>query len=388
MASHAEKSMKKTFKFKLYAAKRSKKLHNLIDIAYEIYNYCIALHRRYYRITGKHLNKYQLQKHLAKAKKIPKYSHWNKLGSQAIQDITDRIELAYQHYFDMLKTSKKCSPPGFRKRIKYKSFTLKQAGYKLLEGNKVRIGDTEYKYYKSREIEGQIKTVTVKRDALGDIYISFSCEVSQEIQAKKTTSDKIVGFDFGLKTFLTSSDGLIIHAPEPFKRGALRVKKASKSLSSKEKGSSHWHQARLVLARAYKDQVNIRDDFQCKLAQRLAQVYDVICLEDLNMKGMQRLWGRKINDLGFSNFLRHLEYQCQKKGTKIISIDRYYPSSKECHNCFFIKKDLSLKEREWLCPHCKTMHQRDKNAAINIARVGASTLGLGGVRPTTLATTA
>jgi putative transposase len=380
--------MRKTFKFKLYTTKKNKKLHNLIDIAYEIYNYCISLHRGYYRLTGKHLSKYQLQKHLARVKKRAKYSHWNKLGSQAIQDITDRIELAYQHYFDLIKAGKKASPPGFRKRIKYKSFTLKQAGYKLLEGNKVRIGNTDYKYYKSREIEGQIKTVTVKRDALGDIYIYFSCEVPEELQAKKTTSDKIVGFDFGLKTFLTGSDGLIIRAPEPFKKGAKKVKKASKGFSSKVKGSAHRHEARLVLARAYRDQTNIRDDFQCKLAQYLAQTYDIICLETLNMKGMQRLWGKKINDLGFSNFLRHLEYQCHKTGAKIIYIDRFYPSSKECHNCFFIKQDLTLKEREWLCPDCNTLHDRDKNAAINIARVGASTLGLGDVRPTKLAITA
>lgn len=120
----------KTYKFKLYSSKRNKKLHRQIDIAGSIYNHCIALHRRYYRIFKKSLTTFSLSKHLAKLKKLSKYTHWKLVGSQAIQDISERIGRAYALFFHNLKHNIKASPPCFKKIRKYKSFTLKQAGYK------------------------------------------------------------------------------------------------------------------------------------------------------------------------------------------------------------------------------------------------------------------
>jgi putative transposase len=111
----------------------------------------------------------------------------------------------------------------------------------------------------------------------------------------------------------------------------------------------------------------------------------MLFFEDLNISGMKRLWGRKIHDSGFAQFLKIVIYQCQKTGAQVKLIDRFYPSSKQCHKCFAIKQDLLLRERNWRCTSCSTEHLRDLNAAINIARVGASTLGLGNVRPAQLA---
>ena len=116
--------MIKTYKYKMYHSKHNKRLHRLINIAAEIYNHCIALHKRYYRLYGVHLEKDKLQKHLTKLKKLERYSHWNQLNSQAIQDITDRIENAYQLFFGNLERKVKCGPPGYKKKRKYKSFTL------------------------------------------------------------------------------------------------------------------------------------------------------------------------------------------------------------------------------------------------------------------------
>src|SRR5262249_39471655 len=172
--------MRKTFMYKLYTAKRNAQLHHQIDIGGVIHNHCIALHKRYYRLYRKYLPPQHLKAHIAKRKKLSKYAWWSALGSQAIQDIIERIDEGYQSFFQNLRerkahqTTQTITPPPFRAIRKAKSSTLKQAGWKLLGGNRLRIGSTVYKFAKSREIEGTIKTVTVKRDALGDLYIFFS----------------------------------------------------------------------------------------------------------------------------------------------------------------------------------------------------------------------
>ena len=182
----------KAYKFKLYNHKRNKHLLRQINLAAEIYNHCIALHKRYYRLYGKHLSANTLKKHLTKLKKLDKYTHWNQLASQAIQDIAERIDRAYKLFFRNLtldhqvvnaKAGIKSAPPNFKKRIKYKSFTLKQAGYKILQDNYIRIGRRIYRYFKSREIEANtIKTVTVKRDPLGDIYICIVTDAETKLE--------------------------------------------------------------------------------------------------------------------------------------------------------------------------------------------------------------
>ena len=219
----------KTYKFKLYNSKRNKKLHRQINIAGSIYNHCIALHRRYYRIFKKSLGGFSLSKHLTKLKKITRYSHWKLVGAQAIQDITDRISRGYALFFRNLKHNIKTAPPCFKKIRKYKSFTLKQAGWKLNEAdNSIIIGKQRYRYAKSREINGTVKILTIKRDALGDIYLYFVCEATENTVMART--GKSVGFDFGLKTFLTASDGKDIEAPLFFRQNRLAIAKANKSI--------------------------------------------------------------------------------------------------------------------------------------------------------------
>ena len=164
------------YKFKLYRSKWNRKLHRQIQAAGLAYNHCIALHKRYYRLFHKGLNKYKLQKHLAKISKLPRFRYLKEFGSQVVQNVTERISSGYKKFSE--KQNKK--PPKFRKLHKFKSFTLKQAGWKLDEKNHaIVIKGQKYRYHKSRDIDGIIKTVTVKRDRVGDIYIFFSCEVQQ-----------------------------------------------------------------------------------------------------------------------------------------------------------------------------------------------------------------
>ena len=131
----------------------------------------IALHRRYYRLYGKSLNVNKLMKHITKLKKQKRFAYWNLLGSQAIQDIAQRIDRSYKLFFENHKRGIRSAPPSFKKVRRYKSFTLKQAGYWLPDGNRIVIMGREYKYFKPREVEGKIKTLTVKRDSLGNIYL-------------------------------------------------------------------------------------------------------------------------------------------------------------------------------------------------------------------------
>ncbi len=200
-----------------------------------------------------------------------------------------------------------------------------------------------------------------------------------ELEVKSETS-RIAGFDFGLKVFLTVSDGTQIESPQFLKQSLTAIKKASRQHSKKVKGSTNRERARKNLVRRHEDVVNRRSDWFWKLAHDLTDRFDVVCFETLNLKGMQRLWGRKISDLAFGEFLQILEWVAKKKDKEIVFIDRWYPSSKTCSNCGHVLKELDLSIREWRCPSCQSVNGRDQNAAKNICAVGASTVKLGDVR--------
>ena len=374
----------KTYKFKLYQSKKNRLLHQQIDISGIIWNHSIALHRRYYKLTGKSLNMYDLQKHLAKLKKMPKYAYWGKVGSQAIQDITQRIDKAYKLFFGNLKRRVRTSPPGFKKVKRYTSFTLKQAGWKLLGSNKIKIQGIVYKFFKSRDIPTGVKTVTVKRDTLGNLYLYFVAqeEISQNNQLMTGNS---AGFDFGLKVFLKPSVGKDIESPLYFREAMAELKLAQQNLARKVKFSNGWKKARTVVTRIHQTVVNKRRDWFFKLAHELTDKFDQLYFEDLNMKGMQALWGRKVSDLARAEFMGILGYVASTKGKVVHLIDRFYPSSKTCFDCGYIYKELKLSEREWACPGCGVIHDRDRNAALNIHREGVSSLRLGDVRPSSTA---
>ena len=362
---------------------------------------------------SKHLSCPKLQSHIAKLRKRNPF--WQSVGSQAVQDICQRIEKAYQLFFKHNK--KGVRPPRFKKIKKYKSFTLKQAGYKFLGGNSVKIGSRVYQYWNSREIEGKIKTLTLKRTPLGELFMvvvvdsgeaapifsqgetrsAMAVSVDSAALAShrasgglpfplgnepeiKFTTGKIAGFDFGLKTFLTCSDGTTIESPQFFKQSLNAVKRANRHHSKKLKSSSNRERARKNLARAHEDIVNRRSDWFWKLAHDLTDRFDVLCFETLNLKGMKRLWGRKVSDLALRDFLDILEWQALKKGKQVVYIDQWYPSSKTCSCCGHVLETLDLSVREWRCPSCQSVNGRDDNASRNIQTVGASMVGLGDVR--------
>ncbi len=194
-----------------------------------------------------------------------------------------------------------------------------------------------------------------------------------------------MGIDFGLSKFLSLSDKTEVESPLYHLKNLSKQKKLNRSLSKKRKGSQGRKKAKLQLAKLHIKIANQRRDYFHKLSNQLANNYDIIFIEDLNIKAMQRVWGRKISDLAFSDFINILEYKA-----KVTKIDRFFPSSKTCSNCGTINEDINkdmknLKNRVFKCDNCCFEIDRDLNASINIHRVGASTLAGEVVRATSVA---
>ena len=372
--------IRKTLKYRLYRNRRNKHLMNRIDVAGIIWNHTIALQRRYYQLTGGYIGQSRMQRHLLKLRRSQRFAFWQKVGSQAVQQIAQRHQKAYQRFFDYKagRTQVKVGRPAFKKVKKYKSFTLKQAGWKLLGGNKIQIQGTTFKFSLSRPVIGDIKTVTIKRDTLGQLWVCFS--VIQNVPEPVVISTgEIGGFDFGLKTFLTDSEGNTYHHPQYLKAELKAIAHLNRSLSRKVKGSRNWHKSKRQLTKAHMRIANKRSDAHWKLAHELASKFDSLFFEDLHIKGMQKLWGRKVSDLGFATFLPIQEQVCQKTGKQFQKIGRWQPTTKSCSRCRH-HQALNLSQRVFECERCGLVLDRDWNAAINICVEGASSTGLGDVR--------
>ena len=310
--------LRQTYKYRLYRSNDCCHLVNAIDnIAGIIWNHALAFSKRYYRIYRKSLSFSRLMRHMAKLRRSTnRYGYWQKLGSQAVQDVVQRLEKAYKRFFN-----KQGGFPRFKKVKKYPSFTLKQAGWKLLGGNRIRVLGRDYKFVKSREIDGAIKTVTIKRDAMGRLWLCFS--LVRKVVGPEASTGKSGGFDFGLKTFLTNDEGQAVVSPQFFKQSQRKIAALNRDLSRKQDGSNNRKRAKYRLAKAHDDIANKRRDWFFKLAHALCDEYATLYFEDLNLKAMQRMWGRKISDLGFGEFLNILQHVAAKRGCVVIKIDRW-----------------------------------------------------------------
>lgn len=273
------KLVRQAFKFQLMRSKRTKHLDRTIDVVAHIWNHAVALHRRYYKLFKKTLKQSQLQRHLAKLRRT-RFKHWMLVDSQAVQAVTDRLYRAWDAWF---KHEIK-RPPTFRARRKYKSFTLKQSGWKILGPGKIRIQGRVYRFHQSREILGTVKTVTVSRDQTGRYYVSFSCaEVPTPEPLVKT--GQTTGADFGLKNFLTLSSGERIESSQPLKHALRKLRSVSRNLSRKRKGSNSRRKARRELARVHRQVSNQRKHFHWKTAVDLVKRFDALAFEDLSIAG-------------------------------------------------------------------------------------------------------
>ena len=379
----------RTYKYKIQQHKRNRHIQGDLKILADVWNHFIALTRRHYRIYGqrdgyKRPSYSRLSRHLTKLKKFERFQHWKICYSWSLQNVLRRIAFGYKKFFK--RDAKR--PPKFKRRIKYASQTFdgKQCPVKehVTPDNqggcpiaRVRINGRWYNFWYSREIKGNIKQVTVKKDSVGDFYVSFTTDFQGLAPEPKTGN--AAGFDFGVKTLLTCSDGTQYESPQFYRKGAQKVKQAHQNLSGKVRGSQNREKARKHLARTHRKIDRQRTDHHWKLALELVGKFDWLFFEDLNLNGMKRLWGRKVSDLAFGELLKKIKWQATKRVKAVGIIDRWQPTTSVCHVCSQ-RVALELRDRQWTCQSCHTHHDRDINAAINILKVGASTFGVEDVR--------
>ncbi|GIL14176.1 MAG: transposase [Chloroflexota bacterium] len=362
--------VRRTYKYRLYRSKRDFRLHDTINISGIIWNHLTALQKRYYRLTGKHISENRMKAHIARLRmKTTRFAHWRLVGSQAVQDICERHEKVYDNFFE-----KKGGLPRFKKVKKYTSFTLKQAGWTLHEAEagkryrRITIDGTVYKFVYHRPIAGVIKTVTIKRDAAGRLWVCFSVLEKLVIEDGRSTGE-IGAFDFGLKTFLVTADGQHIENPLFFQHDLPRLRQIQAQVSKKKVGSINQKEGQRHIARRHIRIADKRRDFHFQLAHDLCDGYDTLIFEDLNLAGMKALWGRKVSDLGFAQFLKLLEWVAFKRGKQVVIIDRFERTTGKCSGCGH-EQAVTLAERIFVCDNCGLTLDRDHNAALNILEAG------------------
>ena len=247
---------------------------------------------------------------------------------------------------------------------------------------RIRLNGRWYRFALHRKIQGEIKQVQVTRDALGDMYITVTEDYSEVKYEPKT--GKAEGFDFGIKDFLTGSDGKPYTSPMFYKQNANKLAKAQREHSRKVKGSNNRERERKNVARIHKKTANQRTDHHWKLAIQLCRKFDILFFEDLNLRGMKKLWGKQVSDLALGAFMQKLKHQSHKRIRSVLKIGRWIPTTKCCSVCEHKNDDLTLADRVWTCPSCHTHLDRDHNAAINILKEGVASFGLGVVSPIVL----
>jgi putative transposase len=265
--------------------------------------------------------------------------------------------------------------PKFKKKGKHDSFSVSQNNgtIQVREGC-IRLPRIDWINTKepTDKFNGRILGATITKEA-DRWYCSLSVEVERTVE--KPTSDEIIGIDLGLTDFAVITNGEEFdykQAPKPHTKRLKKNKRLHRQLSKKQKGSRNRKKAQLRLSRNYRDMRNERKDALNKLTSELAKIKSVIIIEDLNVKGMMgnHKLARSIGDVSWGEFIRQLEYKTQWYGSKLVKINRFFPSSKMCSKCGYINKDLDLSERVWICPVCGAVLNRDENAAMNIRNEG------------------
>lgn len=353
-----------TYKYNIYHSKKTKYLGKMLRECCFVWNHALALQRRYYKLFGKYISIGKMKKHFAKRIKR------NLLHSQTTQEILERLDESYNRFFK--RKSKR--PPKFKRSDCFNSFVFKQGGF-TLNGNILTInkGKKRFKFLYSRAYEGNVKQIRIVRETCYRFSLIIVTDYNPANSYRKTYDGAFVGLDFGLKTYLTKSDGSKINSPLFFKQYQNKIRKLNRKFSNAKKGSNNRKRRLFELQQAYRKINDFRSDFQWKLAHELCKQYDYIFIEDLNIEGMKRLWGKKISDLSHSSFINKLTYIASKYGVIVHKIDKWYPSSKTCE-CGLVNKNLSLRDRTWVCPSCGAINDRDVLAARNILRKGISEL--------------
>ncbi|WP_414580717.1 RNA-guided endonuclease InsQ/TnpB family protein [Scytonema sp. PCC 10023] len=331
-------------------------------IARFTYNWGLATWKNLYQ-DGYKPNKYLLKKFFNNSVKTQLgWIREKGICQKITQYAFDQLGAAFDRFFKGLGEY-----PKLKKKGRNDSFTIDASGKPIPVGG-LRIKLPTIGWVKTYEGLPHTTTtkLTISRIA-NDWYIAFAHRVETETTPK---SVEVVGVDLGIKELATLSTGVVFPNPKAYKKSIQKLKRLSKSLARKVKGSSNRHKSKIKQALHHNRVSNIRKDSLHKVTNYLCKNHAVIVIEDLNVSGMMQndKLAQSIADCGFYEFKRQLEYKCKKFGSKLVLADRWYPSSKTCSNCGCKKKSLLLSERVYSCEHCGHVMDRDLNAAINLSR--------------------
>lgn len=370
----------KAYKFRIYPNKEQEILiAKTIGCSRFVFNHFLGMWNDTYKETGKGLT------YNACSAQLPQLKielEWLKeVDSIAIQSALKNLADAYKRFF-----KKQNDKPRFKsKKNNVQSYTTKHTnGNIAIVDNKIKLPKLGFvKFAKSREIDGRIMNATVRRNSSGKYFVSILTEV--EIQPLEK-ADSAIGIDLGITDFAILSDGHKIDNNKFTSKMEKKLKREQRKLSkraliAKNKGillldAKNYQKQKRKVARLHERVINQRDDFLNKLSTEIIKNHDIICIEDLNTKGMLRnhKLAKSISDVSWSAFVSKLEYKATWYGKTIVKVSRWFPSSQICSDCGHHDGKKSLEIRDWTCPICHANHDRDINASKNILAEGLRTL--------------
>lgn len=366
----------RAYKFRLYPTMEQQILINkTFGCCRYVYNHYLDKSIKDYESSGKSNTYNENNRDLTKLKKE---TDWlREVDSWALQNSLRDLDTAYKNFFRRVKKGQKPGFPKFKRKACFaQSYRTTKSNPTTdnisVRNEKIKLPKLGLvKFKQDREIKGRIVNATISRNSSGKYFVSLCC-LDSEVEYLMPTNSTI-GIDVGLKEFAVFSDGTVISNPKYLRKSEKRLKRLQRRFSKKQKGGKNQLKARLKLARQHEKVSNQRKDFLHKISTDIVKNHDIICCEDLNVKGMMKnhKMSKSTADVSWSEFYRQLTYKSDWYGRQFIQINRFYPSSQLCHVCGYRNKDVKdLKIREWTCPTCKTHHDRDENAAKNIEAEG------------------
>jgi putative transposase len=364
--------MLKSYKYKIKPNEDQKVLLNKhfgsIRFAY---NYFLNERKFEYETNKQSLNYNDNSAALTKLKKQEDFKWLKEINSQSLQHSLKGLDDAYNSFF-----KKRTGFPKFKSKHSKNSFKVPQY-VKVIDGKLIipKFKDP-IKMIQDRKFKGEIRQATLSKTSTNEYFVSILVETEHK---KFEKTGKKVGIDLGIKDFVITSDGFKYKNNRHTNTYAKKLKENHQHLSKKIKGSSKYNKQKLKVAKLYKKITNSRLDNLHKVSTELIKKYDIIYLEDLNIKGMikNHKLSKHIADVSWGKFISFLEYKANWNDKKIVKIDRFFPSSKQCNNCGYINNNLKLDIREWTCPSCKSKLDRDFNASKNILKEGIKIISSG-----------